>query len=104
MKVLIGVWLLAATVLVNCYAGIIISAMTVPKMLPPIDSLEDLVRNDDVTIANQGDAILTLQYLVYTFTAFLSLINASQHSNPRIPRMARIKKWAINCGEIRRDS
>lgn len=49
MKVLSAVWLLALTVLVNSYAGTVISALMVPSMIPPIESLEDLVKSDDVT-------------------------------------------------------
>lgn len=68
MKVLIAAWLLASTVLVNSYAGIVISALMVPSMIPPIESLEDLVKSDDITIAVQKETIPYQQYMVqYTF-------------------------------------
>ena len=45
-RVLVGVLLLAATVLVNCYSSTIASYLTVPKMKPSIKTLEDLVAFD----------------------------------------------------------
>ena len=49
-RILIGGWLLAATVLVNCYSCTIISYLTVPKMKPSINTLEDLAGDQDIDI------------------------------------------------------
>ena len=45
-RILVGIFLLAATVLVNCYLSTIASYVTVPKMKPSIKTLEDLAAYD----------------------------------------------------------
>nr|CAH0101214.1 unnamed protein product [Daphnia galeata] len=47
-RVLTGVWVLAAMVLVNSYTGIVTSSLTTPKMKPSIDSLEELAARSNI--------------------------------------------------------
>nr|CAH0112523.1 unnamed protein product [Daphnia galeata] len=49
-QIIIGAWLLAAMVLVNCYSGTVVSYLTAPKMIPSINNLEDLAASEDVGV------------------------------------------------------
>lgn len=71
---LIAIWVLAATVLVNSYSGVVISALTVPKMKKAVDSFEDLAISEDVTLSIQPDTILgnTIMVLKRTFILLLN--------------------------------
>ena len=63
-RILAGFWLLAAMVLVNSYSSIVISSLTVPKMKPSIDSLEDLAASEDVDVVLRSDVSTGVQILV----------------------------------------
>lgn len=63
-RILAGFWLLGAMVLVNSYSGIVISSLTVPKMMPPIETLEDLAASKDVEIIVRHDTLIGEQILV----------------------------------------
>ena len=63
-RILAGFWLLAAMVLVNSYSSLVISSLTVPKMKPSIDSLEDLAANEDVDVVLRSDVSTGEQILV----------------------------------------
>lgn len=65
LRVLLGVWVLMATVLVNVYSGTVISYLTVPRTKPPINTFEDLAANRDVGIILRTEAIIT-QYILVT--------------------------------------
>ncbi|XP_032779707.2 ionotropic receptor 93a isoform X1 [Daphnia magna] len=62
-RILAGFWLLGAMVLVNSYSGIVISSLTVPKMKPPIESLEDLASNKEIGIVLRHDMTMGIQIL-----------------------------------------
>nr|CAH0099265.1 unnamed protein product [Daphnia galeata] len=49
-KIIIGSWLLAAVVLVNCYSGTVVSYLTAPRMIPSINNFEDLTASEDVGV------------------------------------------------------
>ena len=51
-------------VLVNSYSSIVISSLTVPKMKPSIDSLEDLAASEDVDVVLRSDVSTGVQILV----------------------------------------
>lgn len=63
-RILVGGWLLVATVLVNSYSGTVVSYLTVPKMKPPINTFEDLATSEDVGILIKEDVVIGLQILV----------------------------------------
>ncbi|KZS20158.1 Uncharacterized protein APZ42_013153 [Daphnia magna] len=65
-RILVGFWLLGAMVLVNSYAGIVISSLTVPKMKPPIETLEDLAFSKDVGLIVRHDMLMGEQILKAT--------------------------------------
>ncbi|XP_050692940.1 glutamate receptor ionotropic, delta-2-like [Eriocheir sinensis] len=47
-RVLVTTWLLASLVFMSCYGGILTAMLTVPRVTIPIDSLADLVTQDDL--------------------------------------------------------
>ena len=57
-RILAGLFLLSATVLVNSYSGTLISSLTVPKFKPAIDSLEDLANSEDVILTLNSNSVL----------------------------------------------
>ena len=59
-----GFWVLVGMVLVNCYSGIIISSLTVPKMKPAVESFEDLAKSEDVGVILRSDTVIGQQILV----------------------------------------
>jgi hypothetical protein len=56
-----------ATVLVNSYSGTIVSSLTVPKMKPQINTFEDVVASNDVSLIIKPDVIIGQQMLVIRF-------------------------------------
>ncbi len=66
-RILVGVWILIATVLVNSYSGTVVSYLTVPKMKPPINTFEDLADSKDVAIIIKEDVVIGIQILVNNF-------------------------------------
>jgi len=64
-RILVGGWLLVATVLVNSYSGTIVSCLTVPKMKSQINTFEDLAApSNDVGFIIKPDVIIGQQILV----------------------------------------
>ena len=63
-RVLAGVWVLCAMVLVNSYTGIVTSSLTTPKMKPSIDSFEDLVASKETGIVLRSNTPMLVQILV----------------------------------------
>ena len=63
-RIAAGFWVLAGMVLVNCYSGTVISSLTVTKMKPPIESLEDLAKSEEVGVLMRSDVIIGQQVLV----------------------------------------
>ncbi|KAK4294260.1 hypothetical protein Pmani_033115 [Petrolisthes manimaculis] len=47
-RVLVSTWLLASLVFMSSYSGILTAMITVPRVLVPIDSVEDLVNQRDM--------------------------------------------------------
>ena len=63
-RILVGCWLLATSVLVYGYSSIVVSALTVPKLKPAINTFEDLAANSDVGLILRGDMVVGQQVLV----------------------------------------
>lgn len=70
-RILVGSWLLATSVLVYGYCSIVVSALTVPTMKPPINNFEDLTTNLDVGLLVRGDMVVGQQILVQSFFLYL---------------------------------
>lgn len=66
-RILVGVWVLIATVLVNSYSGTVVAYLTVPKMKPPINTFEDLAASNDVEILIKEDVVIGQQLMVNKF-------------------------------------
>nr|CAH0102497.1 unnamed protein product [Daphnia galeata] len=62
-RILVGAWLLVATVLVNSYSGTVVAYLTVPKMKPSINTFEDLAASEDVQLLIKEDVIIGQQIL-----------------------------------------
>ena len=63
-RIVVGFWLLGAMVLVNCYSGIVISSLTVPKMKPSIESFEDVLASKEVDIVIRYETSIGDQIMV----------------------------------------
>lgn len=63
-RILVGVWLLIATVLVNSYSSTVISYLTVPNMKPPINTFDDLAISEEVELVLLADNVITMQIMV----------------------------------------
>ncbi|XP_046657326.1 glutamate receptor ionotropic, kainate glr-3-like isoform X4 [Daphnia pulicaria] len=65
-RLLTGVWVLCAMVLVNSYTGIVTSSLTTPKMKPSIGSLEELAASKDIGVLIRHDTSIGEQILKAT--------------------------------------
>ena len=73
-RVLAGVWVLCAMVLVNSYTEIVTSSLTTPKMKPSIDSFEDLVASKETGIVLRSDTAMGVQILVIIVLKYLKFV------------------------------
>ncbi|XP_046452807.1 uncharacterized protein LOC124200581 [Daphnia pulex] len=62
-RILMGAWLLAAMVLVNSYSGTVVSYLTAPKMMPSINTLDDLAASEDVGILMVDNNVMGQQIM-----------------------------------------
>ncbi|XP_057369794.1 glutamate receptor ionotropic, delta-1-like [Daphnia carinata] len=81
LRVLMGVWVLMATVLVNVYSSTVISYLTVPRTKPPINTFEDLAASPDVGILLRTEALIT-QYVLTAKTGALKTIGDHARRHP----------------------
>ena len=63
-RFLVGFWLLAATVLVNSYAGTLVSSLTTTKLKSTVNSLEDLAASRDLTMTVNVNSVIAQTILV----------------------------------------
>lgn len=68
LRLLAGTWCLMALVLTNSYAGCLRSFMTVPKMKPVPQSLEELALSTDFTVTVEKGAVIADSFLVCNLT------------------------------------
>ena len=57
-RVLVTTWLLASLVFMSSYSGILTAMLTLPRVTIPIDSLADLVAQDDLPWKLEGGTSL----------------------------------------------
>jgi ionotropic glutamate receptor len=69
-RILVGVWVLVATVLVNSYSGTVISYLTIPNMKPAINTFEDLVANEDVELILLADTMTKKQIMASFLSSY----------------------------------
>ncbi|XP_046657524.1 ionotropic receptor 93a-like [Daphnia pulicaria] len=65
-RILAGVWVLCATVLVNSYTGIVTSSLTTPRLKPSINSFEELADSKEIGIVIRSDTAVGAQILEAT--------------------------------------
>lgn len=66
-SIFVSLWLLGVSVLVYVYSSTVITSLTVPKLNPPINSFEDLLRSGDVSVLLRTDLYWGLRILVFVF-------------------------------------
>ncbi|XP_059350480.1 glutamate receptor ionotropic, delta-2-like [Daphnia carinata] len=75
-RILAGVWLLAATVLVNCYSGTLMSSLTLTKFKATINSLEDLAASKELTMTASANSVMAETMLNAHSSALKAIGNA----------------------------
>ena len=64
LLIVVGVWCLITVVLANAYAGCLLSFMSVNKLGPIINSLDELALSKDTQLVAQGGADITNLFIV----------------------------------------
>lgn len=62
-KILVGIWLLSMVVLVYAYTGVMTSMLTVPKLKPIVQTLEETVQQSRL-ITLEKDTTLSITFMV----------------------------------------
>ncbi|KAK4002271.1 hypothetical protein OUZ56_004111 [Daphnia magna] len=79
-RILAGVWLLAATVLVNCYSGTLMSSLTLTKFKATINSLEDLAASQELTMTASANSVMAETMLNANSTTLKAIGNAMRRN------------------------
>jgi len=82
-RILVGVWLLVATVLVYSYSSTVVSHLTIVFMKPHINTLEDLAASKDVEILLLA-TFLPPQILVSVISFFIPTLLSLHYSEKKI--------------------
>jgi len=70
-----AIWLLSLVVLQNGYTGVLTSLMSVPKLDPIFNTLEEVIADGRYRITDQKNSVMTNQFLVsYYLIPFRFLI------------------------------
>ena len=80
---MVGTWLMVTVVLANGYAGTLFSFLSVAKLEPIINSLEELANSKDVQLIIQDRVDLALRF-------FESSINHSEYRNEQSINLSRL--------------
>ena len=64
MRLITGVWCLMVVVLMNYYASVLTSFMTVSKLAPVLNSLEELAANSKMQLTIEIDYVLSKRIMV----------------------------------------
>lgn len=64
IRLMMGIWLLLMVVLINCYTGVLTSIMTVPKLEPIPQSLEELAAKKEYKVTVMKESFLAKAFLV----------------------------------------
>jgi hypothetical protein len=70
-RFLLGVWCLCAMVFIYVYVGILVSFLSIPKLRPLVDSLEDLPTSGLDWGVKQGTAQLTIFTVQFFYIHFI---------------------------------
>lgn len=75
-RVLVATWLLASLVFMSSYSGILTAMITLPRVTIPIDSLADLVAQDELPWKVEGGTSLHQYFKVSGSSVLLLRITA----------------------------
>ncbi len=64
LHIVLGIWFLMMVVLINAYTGVLTSYMTVPKLKPIPQSLEQLATMKEYKVTVIKDSVLANSFLV----------------------------------------
>ncbi len=64
LKILTGVWLLSIVVLINGYAGVLTSLLTVPKLRPIAQTLKDVAESTELRVTCEKNSYFSDIFLV----------------------------------------
>jgi len=64
IRIAVAIWLLSLVVLQNGYTGVLTSLMTVPKLDPIFNTLEEVIADGRYRITDLKNAVMTNQFLV----------------------------------------
>lgn len=62
--ILVGIWCLMAVVLANGYGGVLFSFLSVTKLEPIVNSLEELAQSKNLQLIIQHQSELDIRFLV----------------------------------------
>ena len=62
--ILVGIWCLVAVVLANAYAGTLFSFLSVAKLEPIVNSLEELANSKNLQLISQDRSDVSNRFLV----------------------------------------
>ena len=66
IRILAALWLLASTVLVFSYSGTVKSSLTITKLNPTVNSLEDLAASTDLVMTVNSNSVMAQTIFVST--------------------------------------
>ena len=62
--ILVGIWCLMAVVLANAYGGVLFSFLSVTKLEPIVNSLEELAHSPNLQLIIQDRSELAIRFMV----------------------------------------
>ena len=65
-KILVGIWLLSMVVLIYAYSGVMTSLLTVPKLKPIVQTLEETIQQNRL-VTMERDRTLSRTFMVFIF-------------------------------------
>lgn len=63
-KILAGLWLLSMIVLINGYSGVLTSFLTIPKLNPIANTLQDVAESNELRVTIEKNVLLSKFLLV----------------------------------------
>ena len=64
-KILTGIWLLSMVVLINGYSGVLTSYLTIPKLNPIANTLQEVADSKELRVTVEKNVSISQSFLVY---------------------------------------
>lgn len=61
---MVALWLIPTMILLMAYSGVLTSLLTINKLEPPIDTLEQLKDSSNLRLTIEEDMFMTKQFMV----------------------------------------